>query len=1533
MITLQPVNQAVAVDGTATFQTQAAGALPLTYQWQLNGSNITGATNGYYTVTDALPSTNGYDVVASDPYGSTTSMVAQVVIAAPPTIALQPLSQLIQYGQSATLTVGASGSAPLQYVWRFNQTPIAGAVSGASLELANVQWSTAGSYDVMVTNDYGAITSAVAVVTVRDTNAPAISFPSNVVVQCTSPAGAFVRFAVSATDPYDPTPVVTTTPKEGVFPIGFTTVACVAQDSLGNIRTNYFTVQVTGDCDANYLAIQCPSNIYTDVKGASSVRVDFTVTATNNYTGQPVPVTTSPASGSAFGLGTNEVTCTASAGGAAVTCAFDVIVTNSVPPTIEAPPSVTVFSETNAQGQVGANVNFRVDLLDLADPAAVLKVDPPPGSFFGPGTNFVTVTATEPGGLQTIKRIPVIVQAPLVGDPNADNWGFELPTLYLGWNPSGSAFANGPVVGDVLTVKRITELQSELGTNIGGDYWSNLVYSVGQKGRQWVCTANVYDATPAGAADDLFDDTLTGVMVSKSFVIAHPYVSFLIGGGQDDVNLRVELLVQSPGGSVSFAGQTYNIYDFRTGIGRELMRRDWFDVSRVMGSSARIRIIDNSRTGHLNVDDFLFPDQSPISQTITVGLSNFPAVVNYGGYYYDSDSPVWGFADMHAHPMSYLGFGQKLIHGQPDGGSGSPTDASLGLSDCNCDHGGYDLFSNTCGDYFRQLIMAFTDDGGLDPHRYGWNSNPLMQFSKWPVFTSLSHQQMWYDWIRRAYNGGERVMVALCVNNELLATVSKGDPSAPHDDRTVGDLQISELKNFVSRHSDFMEIAYDPFQLRDIVRRGKLAIIIGSELDDIGNLVRDPNVHPYSFTGALDSYSQQRVHDEIYHLYTNGVRYVFTVHLANNKFGGSPVVDDLLNVGSKFLNGQAEQTQNANAADDINFYLTDLVSAFAAGESDATAAAVAGILLAPLAFAILPVVQPAIDTIAPELTPLGPGGGAGMVLPLLPIMSLATLAGMADPNSALDLVLQIAGVDAADRAQILAANLLPLAGNYPSYPDSSSAPYGVRNAVGLTDLGAYAVKQMMSLGMMLDADHMSQNCLDSVFTIATNIPGGYPLNSGHNSFRELAFMRTENHRSPAQLETIRQLGGMMGVGWENSKDGSYTVSFHDVIPSPVYSISSVANDCAGTSKTWAQLYLYALEKFHGQGVAFGTDADGMIQFPGPRFGPQSAYGLPDSPSTLCPGQIEAQYNGVQYTPTYVNMLMTALDGRSVDPGDETASPRRYLGYEYNRAQATFFAGICMFYYERNNMYAGETQDEVNSDLENLQNAMSSDSPNARHSKEYAFGMIDGMMNWDTGSDFFDGDVGTCQQLGKSIYLTQIGGGSPVSDVLGDATKLARYNDLLIVWNHYQRIFGGNAPLTRCQTGSFKQWDINFEGVAHYGLIPDFLQDLSNVGLQSSDMSVLFHSADAFAQMWIKCLQGSYAFQPHFSGSFTPIAKGILAIDYLCGDDNYIVEQSPSLGAAASWSPATVISASTNGIVRTVQVPVSSEAMFYRLHLQ
>jgi hypothetical protein len=74
----------------------------------------------------------------------------------PPTIKLQPASQTNGLGDSAVFTVQATGSRPLRYQWRFNSLPLARATN-ATLVVNDA--TQPGTYDVVVSNDWGAATS------------------------------------------------------------------------------------------------------------------------------------------------------------------------------------------------------------------------------------------------------------------------------------------------------------------------------------------------------------------------------------------------------------------------------------------------------------------------------------------------------------------------------------------------------------------------------------------------------------------------------------------------------------------------------------------------------------------------------------------------------------------------------------------------------------------------------------------------------------------------------------------------------------------------------------------------------------------------------------------------------------------------------------------------------------------------------------------------------------------------------------------------------------------------------------------------------------------------------------------------------------------------------------------------------------------------------------------------------------------------------------------------------------------------------
>ncbi|HEX6334088.1 MAG TPA: hypothetical protein VFZ78_07665, partial [Flavisolibacter sp.] len=79
-INTQPQSQAVCAGANVTFSVDATGA-NLTYQWQLNGNNITGATNSSFVINNSSPANNGnYSVVITGLCGSVTSSIASLSV-------------------------------------------------------------------------------------------------------------------------------------------------------------------------------------------------------------------------------------------------------------------------------------------------------------------------------------------------------------------------------------------------------------------------------------------------------------------------------------------------------------------------------------------------------------------------------------------------------------------------------------------------------------------------------------------------------------------------------------------------------------------------------------------------------------------------------------------------------------------------------------------------------------------------------------------------------------------------------------------------------------------------------------------------------------------------------------------------------------------------------------------------------------------------------------------------------------------------------------------------------------------------------------------------------------------------------------------------------------------------------------------------------------------------------------------------------------------------------------------------------------
>lgn len=134
-----------------------------------------GGSNPYHEVfSDVFTATaTSLDLafVKSNPLGGDSTAlidnVAFVPVAAgtAPFVTRNPAAQVVSVGDSATLAVQVIGSLPLSYQWLKNGTAISGATSPA-LTLSNLQTPDAGDYSVTATNSAGAVTSAVAHLTV-----------------------------------------------------------------------------------------------------------------------------------------------------------------------------------------------------------------------------------------------------------------------------------------------------------------------------------------------------------------------------------------------------------------------------------------------------------------------------------------------------------------------------------------------------------------------------------------------------------------------------------------------------------------------------------------------------------------------------------------------------------------------------------------------------------------------------------------------------------------------------------------------------------------------------------------------------------------------------------------------------------------------------------------------------------------------------------------------------------------------------------------------------------------------------------------------------------------------------------------------------------------------------------------------------------------------------------------------------------------------------------------------------------------------
>jgi len=107
-ILTQPASQSVTTGSSVTLSVSASGSSTVSYQWNLNGNAISGATGSSYTVASAQASDAGsYTVTVTDTAGSTTSAAATLSVYAPgsQTVRLTNISTRAMVGTGGNILI------------------------------------------------------------------------------------------------------------------------------------------------------------------------------------------------------------------------------------------------------------------------------------------------------------------------------------------------------------------------------------------------------------------------------------------------------------------------------------------------------------------------------------------------------------------------------------------------------------------------------------------------------------------------------------------------------------------------------------------------------------------------------------------------------------------------------------------------------------------------------------------------------------------------------------------------------------------------------------------------------------------------------------------------------------------------------------------------------------------------------------------------------------------------------------------------------------------------------------------------------------------------------------------------------------------------------------------------------------------------------------------------------------------------------------------------------------------------------------
>ncbi|MGC2330019.1 MAG: hypothetical protein WA581_01070 [Candidatus Acidiferrales bacterium] len=281
-----PANQTSA-PATVDFNATASGGATDLLTWSASGGSIN-SSSGIW----AGPNTTGtYTITATSVDNPAVSVSTNATVSAP-VITTQPVGKNACSGESASLFVGANYATG--YQWLDGASTVG---TGSTLTFSNLSTSDSGSYDVVVSNGAGSVTSNTAILNVVSPTTLTITRnPSSVSVYSTQTATFSVSANGTGTLTYQ---WYTGTPGSGLAISGATANSYTTGSlNTANTGTQYYATVTDSDCTDTTL---------------TSTAATVTVSATD--TAVPPSIVTQPVGTSVAVGGTATFTVVASGGG------------------------------------------------------------------------------------------------------------------------------------------------------------------------------------------------------------------------------------------------------------------------------------------------------------------------------------------------------------------------------------------------------------------------------------------------------------------------------------------------------------------------------------------------------------------------------------------------------------------------------------------------------------------------------------------------------------------------------------------------------------------------------------------------------------------------------------------------------------------------------------------------------------------------------------------------------------------------------------------------------------------------------------------------------------------------------------------------------------------------------------------------------------------------------------------------------------------------------------------------------------------